>query len=533
MSRVAKYSIKVGALLGEEGVAKRYEALVMHDENRTLACELLHVPMAAYSGMDDDFGHRLRDSSKIVAHHPHPYIPNVYGISEDFDIGGVAVVRAQSEGLPLSELAFLQPVPERAALAVVEAVSDVLTHLGRLLHPTTRVNYNLTMRGLSMDTVRLAADGSLDVVGLETLGGDWITRQAVTIDAQGPLRVSLAPEQFQNFETSETAVFHLGLLLLELVTPREWLKNRRFGYRPTMDENAWHQAVDETLEQVNVRLDNELTRRLLRAMLDFDPERRPTAPELLDAAVDLGASRDELAQLASRHESRFIGPSRHDDSLTGEVFSLELFGASLRVRPARLRSPSKPRVLDDQAVPDPSRISHSDGSQLAGTPALLRVREDEYPTGGETDRDDGKATSPSPRAVTATEDTRTTGGTSERASPEGPPELDNSTSERLSSTSDATLFSAPTVPAQVATRVVQLSHRPISTHHQPRRALGGADTAQPDAGSGVAPISSAPPNTSSEMPLAVVILGVALIVAVVVVIVLAAVVAVLSMQSVA
>jgi len=85
----------------------------------------------------------------------------------------------------------------------------------------------------------------------------------------------------------------------------------------------------------------------------------------------------------------------------------------------------------------------------------------------------------------------------------------------------------------VATRVVQLSHRPISTHHQPRRALGGADTAQPDAGSGVAPISSAPPNTSSEMPLAVVILGVALIVAVVVVIVLATVVAVLSMQSVA
>jgi len=246
---------QLGRTLGVGGSAAVYQATDL-TLNRVVAVKLYRA-----LDMDEAQAARAAEEARLLATLNHPSIPPLYdaGIAE----GRNYLVTPLISGMTLAQRIRQGPVTPTEAHHLAMALTDALCHV----HARGIVH-----RDVKPGNVLLPAGGGIRLVDFgiaRALGSREVTAKSLVVGTAG----YLAPERIRGATaTTQTDVYAVGLTLLEALLGRR-----------TYEGTALQQvmaAIDRP-PTVPVTLGPQW-HRLLSALTDSDPHRRPTMSAVFD-----------------------------------------------------------------------------------------------------------------------------------------------------------------------------------------------------------------------------------------------------------
>ena len=250
---------------------------------------------------------RMRDEARmlgLVRHRAIVHVEDLILLDQRWTL-----VMEWVDGVDLASLIAAGPVPFGPAMEMVEEVAAALDaawnapgEAGTPLH--------LLHRDIKPSNVRLTPQGEVKLLDFGTARATFDARESNTQgDVFGSLRY-IAPERLNGEEGPAADIWSLGLVLLEL------LLGQRLRMAPLDRER--HQLDVQGLLQ---RIDPEAVD-LLRTMLSWEPQQRPTAVQVAREARSLGRQSTDpsLRDWAATHAqpestlpSSFEGPLLEED----------------------------------------------------------------------------------------------------------------------------------------------------------------------------------------------------------------------------
>lgn len=232
---------------------------------------------------------RLRDEAQLLALMRHPAILHV----QDLVVlnGRVGLVMEYVEGADLDDCIFNEhPISQKALVQVIETVADALeaayTRTGPKGQPL-----HLIHRDLKPANIRVGKSGVVKVLdfGIAKASIDNRAAKTQTDMVMGSFPY-MAPERFDSDSAEDHPggdIFALGCVLFEGLAQRRLFHDVAIKnlYGLAFNEGrhrAWINDALKTLQGVEPRL-----LALLGDMLDFDPDRRPTAKQVVDRCDEL------------------------------------------------------------------------------------------------------------------------------------------------------------------------------------------------------------------------------------------------------
>jgi serine/threonine protein kinase len=259
------------------------EQLTSEGFSRVVALKVLH---AQWSG-DGEVAARTRDEARVLGRIRHDHIVQVEDLTS-ID-GKCAIVMEYLEGADLKAVWHLlrdgrRTFPRRALLQIGSAVASALD----AAYHTTPLQGGEPLRVIHRDikpsNVFVTLKGGVKVLDFGTARADFAEREARTLATAFGSAGYLAPERvLGNADTPGADVFSLGVTLWEMLTLES------FGMvapRP----HRFPSRVEDKLAEVPLTGSpawcSEL-RQTLGSMLAFEPERRPSAAELVERLESL------------------------------------------------------------------------------------------------------------------------------------------------------------------------------------------------------------------------------------------------------
>jgi predicted Ser/Thr protein kinase len=231
---------------------------------KTVAIKLLHKAEVNV----DEVARRLRDEGRILALLRHRSIVQVDDLVQ-ID-GQWAVVMEYVEGADLRRLLKNGPIPARAACEAVRDVAFALSAAHEAVDPDSGKPLGIVHRDMKPANVRVTPQGEVKVIDFGIARASFSSREAVTSSQTFGSPGYIAPERHDGRDTPAADVFSLGVVLYEC------LAGRRLGQ---LSVNARIQA--EEVGQALAKLDAAPpVVDLVRRMLAYEPEHRPTAQEV-------------------------------------------------------------------------------------------------------------------------------------------------------------------------------------------------------------------------------------------------------------
>ena len=263
----------------------------------------------------EDIARRLRDEARILGLIRHRAVVHVDGLVR---LGGRwTVVMEYIHGVDLQQLATLVgAVPVGPALEIVGEVASALHIAYHTIGPDGR-ELRLLHRDIKPANVRLTPVGEVKVLDFGVARADFDNREAETRQGGFGSMGYVPQERIDGVDVPAGDVYSLGVVLYEM------LSGERYGQAYLVSKKH-AEKLEEKLARLGERGVSEATRELLRSMLAFEPDGRPTAREVERRAVQLRAevpgdslrdwAEERVSKLAEDAQTGLTAPG-----LTGEI----------------------------------------------------------------------------------------------------------------------------------------------------------------------------------------------------------------------
>jgi len=225
---------------------------------------------------------RLKDEARMLARVSHPVVLQFL----DFVVldGRFALVTEFVEGWELNRLVRTHgPLPPAVCMEVALQVADALHAAWSTTNPQTGAPLQLLHRDIKPSNIMVSRHGGVKLLDFGVASAD-IDRNVQTTEGviPGSLRY-MAPERITRMlNVPEGDVFSLGCVFAELLVGRPMLEGLALPglLHVASDLNAMRARRDNHLAFLPVGLSPSV-RTLLVAMLDPEPENRPTMQEVV------------------------------------------------------------------------------------------------------------------------------------------------------------------------------------------------------------------------------------------------------------
>jgi serine/threonine protein kinase len=265
--------------------------VVEHADGLRRACKVLRPDR-----VDDlDAVYRFRDEAHILQRVDHPHVVHCHGLHPH---GRRLVMELDFvDGASLEELLGSGELHQLSPRAAAEVVAQAASALHAVFeHPfADQPPLRIVHRDVRPANLLLGADGLVRVVDFGIAKGDFAEREALSLFDVGGSMGFIAPERKGGGDSPAVDVYALGVLWVWMLSGRQLL----LPMRPERHREAVAERVD-ALQLSHEGADE--TRALLRAMIDFDAEVRPSMGEVQDQARQLAARSDgeDLEEVARR-----------------------------------------------------------------------------------------------------------------------------------------------------------------------------------------------------------------------------------------
>lgn len=261
--------------IGRGGFGTVYRADMLGDEGfrRPVALKVLNPNVAGIG----EVARRFRDEARLLGLLRHRSIVQVDGLVE---MGGRQVVVMEFiDGVDLAQLMELGPIPPGPALEIIGEVAGALDVAWRKTGADGRP-LRLLHRDIKPANIRISTAGEVKVLDFGIARAEFSSREAATRSMLFGSEGYMAPERFDLEDGAPADIYSLGVVLLEAVTQRAF---GRTSIRPEKLKTRTEDALAAAPSMPGPLAD------LIRAMMAYEPEDRPTAREVESQAWDLRA----------------------------------------------------------------------------------------------------------------------------------------------------------------------------------------------------------------------------------------------------
>jgi serine/threonine protein kinase len=304
--------------IAEGGFGKVYLAEMQSGDNfsSVVAIKVLHGKWAQH----EEIAQRSRDEARLLGRLRHRNIVRVEDLTSIH--GQCAVIMEYLEGVDLKTLVNTvvqrgERLPLRCCFEVVGAVAEALR--AAYTHAPLQGGEPLKLihRDIKPSNILLTVGGDVKLLDFGTARANFEEREARTQALAFGSQAYMAPERMMGDpDGPECDIFSLG------ITGYEIISGGAFGKIPIRPDK-FHKAVDQRIAELEMRdLPEDLAdraRRMLRAMLAYEPEDRPAAAQVVDVmeilsdeARDQGLrrfARQHIAEIAAANPHAAVGPT--------------------------------------------------------------------------------------------------------------------------------------------------------------------------------------------------------------------------------
>lgn len=225
--------------------------------------------------IDGESVRRLRDEARMLSLVQHHAIIQVEDLVELEDGWGLVMELVRGVGL---ERVAGKAWPEGPALEVIGEIAGALDVAYHTLGSSGRP-LRLLHRDIKPANIMLTRRGEVKLLDFGVAYVSMDSRESVTLDGIYGSMGYMAPERWRKKSHQTSDIFSLGVVLWEILT------GRRFG-RAVSEQESFAEILNRALSEVS-GLASEPVCELLRDMLAFDPETRPSAGEVERRAIEL------------------------------------------------------------------------------------------------------------------------------------------------------------------------------------------------------------------------------------------------------
>jgi serine/threonine protein kinase len=252
--------------------------------SRVVALKILHSQYAA----DPEITARMRDEARLLGRIRHPNIVQVEDLTT-ID-GKCTLVMEYLEGVDAKALwAYFRvlgrPFPRKAAFQLGAAVAGALDSAYRIVPLQGGTPLGVIHRDIKPSNLFVTTAGVVKVLDFGTARANFREREAKTKARTFGSAGYLAPERIlRKTDTPAADVFSLAVTLHELLAlePFGMVNGRK---------NKFVQQLDERMARLGTVTPH--VRALLRRMLAFDPDERPSALDVADQLGRLAAEAED------------------------------------------------------------------------------------------------------------------------------------------------------------------------------------------------------------------------------------------------
>jgi serine/threonine protein kinase len=271
--------------IAEGGFGKVYlaEQISADGFSRIVAMKLLHAKWSTH----DEIVMRTRDEARLLGLIRHQHIVKVEDLSS-LD-GKCAILMEYLEGVDLKwMMQFLKErnevFPRAALFEIVLAAASALDAAYNSVPLQGGQPLKVIHRDIKPSNVFVTTNGAVKVLDFGTARANFAEREAKTQALAFGSQGYMAPERMLGEEDSPKGdIFSLGISLYELLTLDS------FGRIPPRP-NKFAQKLDERIAAVPLEGDADwcaAVRKILREMLAYDPNDRPTAAQIVEVMEGL------------------------------------------------------------------------------------------------------------------------------------------------------------------------------------------------------------------------------------------------------
>lgn len=261
---------------------------------------------------------RMRDEARLLG---LLHDEQILGVSELIRVNGQdAVVMEFVEGADLSDLREIAPMPPRALAELGAELAGTLFRAHTAMHPSTGEHLHVIHRDVKPANIMVTSRGGVRLLDFGVARAVFGGREAQTRGLVLGTFNYFPPEIILGAEPSPAVdIYGLGISLWECAAREEW-------GTPVMQQSRFERRVDRRL--TGLPDGYAPLAPMLRAMLQFEPEDRPTGDQVEAQLLKIA---DELAGAGLRTWARKVVPksmssrtvNKPDDDLTGRTFDVE------------------------------------------------------------------------------------------------------------------------------------------------------------------------------------------------------------------
>jgi len=328
MSTGSARRFQLHACVGVGGFGEVYRASMVSTGGleREVAVKTLRPTVAP----DTDAVRRLRDEARMLARLQHRAILHVHDIV--YLAGRIALVTNYLDGEDVAGcIVGTDPLPRRGAIEMVGEVASALA--------AAHQNLELVHRDIKPSNVRILSDGSVRLLDFGIARSPRVEREGHTttgmiVGTPG----YLAPERVaEGIDGPASDIYSLGCVLYAVLARvplfHEVPRSKMLGI--ALDASAHADFIRERFAQLPEGPDT----RLLRGMLSYVPDRRPSAARIEELCEDIAPDLPgEPLRRWARNRTWRNPPEVH----------AELVGQTLTEEPSRAMP--KPAVFDNSTV---------------------------------------------------------------------------------------------------------------------------------------------------------------------------------------
>jgi serine/threonine-protein kinase len=359
---------RLGQIVARGGFGTVYEAVLINPDGftRPVAIKVLNDTGTAVQ----EYAQRLRDEARMLGLIRHRSVVEVHGLIRLR--GSWAVAMEYVEGVDLSQIIAVGPVPPTVAVSIVGEVAAAL-YVAYTTAGPTGTPIRLLHRDIKPGNIRLTPEGHVKILDFGAGRAEFEGREAKTKAITFGSMSYMAPERLDGFDSHAADIYSLGVVMFEMLTANAL---GRSSAAPSRFEARLREVMDH-LWQMTGGVSEELVR-FTGVMLAYDPNKRPDGREVERHCASLSRTLEGplLRDWAEKAVTAGLAyaPQREDGPLTG----LEFSDSGLEI-PAALRQDPKAAPAVEKRSDGLTRASFGTGSVTIPPPELSHLFENPPP----------------------------------------------------------------------------------------------------------------------------------------------------------